>query len=299
MNYTRDEIKAGLMIVCSLIIFIFFVVTISGLELFQTTKEYSVLLKHTQGVVVGSLVRYGGLEVGKVTQLSISESNSSHIEIRLKIDEKIPIKKDSEAFLSSIGLLGDYYIEISSGSPNFSDLLPGGQINGRETPQFTQLTEPVEEISARLQILIDRISDLMNDQSREHVASMISTLDSLLKGNSQNVNEIMNNLNATTAHFEKMSQNLNQMFANEKLPIDTTWRSIDKTILQLQELTAQLQQTALNLNQVVISRDQNLAVILENVELMTKNLQTFTQNIKSRPWSLIRKAEQKPRALPK
>jgi len=298
MNYTRNEIKAGLMVIGSGILFILFIVIISGLEITRSMKNYTIFLKHTGGVVVGSLVRYGGMEIGKVTRVEISDKDNSFIEIDVKIDEKAPVKTDSEACLSAVGLLGDYYIEISAGSPEAPELPSGSIIKSRETTQFTQLTQPVEEISARLQVLIDRFNDLINDQSRQHVASMIASLDTLLTGNVQNINEIMNNLNATTADFQKISFNLNRLIENNDLKIDSTWNMINQTVLELHQLALQLQTATAHLNQVVQARDENLAAILEKVEQTTDNLEKFSKIIKDQPWSLIRKSAPPPRPLP-
>lgn len=298
MNYTRDEIKAGLMIVISGLVLALFIIAVSGLDLMRNTKEYKVLLRHSGGVVVGSLVRYGGLEVGKITQVKISGEDQQFVEFTLKVDEATPVKLDSKACLSSIGLLGDYYMEISAGSPDSEPLPPGGIILSKETTQFTQLAEPVEELSARLQTLIDRLSDLINDQSRQHVASMIATLDTMLSGNAENINEIVENLRITSAQFQKMSGYVERMLDDEDVQFESTWKNVDETVIQLQILTEELQKTAVNLNNVVSARDQNLSVILERIEQTTHNLESFTRNIKDRPWNLIRKSEPKPRKLP-
>jgi len=298
MNYNRNEIKAGLMVFCCFLIFITFIILISGLDLMKSTKVYHLHLKHTGGVVVGSLVRYAGLEVGKVTQVRVSEQDETEIKVGIQIDSKIPVKTDSEAYLSALGLLGDYYIEISPGSAQATELPAGSLIPSRETTQFTQLTKPVEEISAKLQVLIDGLNDLLNDQSREHVASMIASMDSILVGNIQNINAIMGNLTATTHDFQQITKNLNTLFSNKDLKIDSTWSSINQTVLQLKALTEQLQGTAATLNKVLITRDQNLANILENVEQTTENLEKFAETIKDRPWSIIRKSSPPERKLP-
>jgi ABC-type transporter Mla subunit MlaD len=234
-----------------------------------------------------------------VKGVNIAESDHTALEIKVEIDPKVPVTVDARAFLSSVGLLGDYYIEIMPGQPNSKRLPPGSYIPSVETTQFAQLTQPVEEISQKLQVLIERLSDLMNDQSRQHVASMIATLDCLLIRNAGNVDGILDNLQATTANIQKISQNLDRMTSMEDSKIDQTWKNVNQTVADLQMLTQQLQQTAGHLNQMVVTNDQNLAVLLMSIQETTDNLKDFTQQIKERPWNLIRKTEPKPRPLPK
>ncbi len=298
-NYTRDEVKAGLMVVLSGFILVVFIFFISGLNLGKKTKIYAVKLKHSGGVVVGSLVRYGGMEVGKVIEVHISEPDYTYLEMKINVDEKTPVKIDSKAFLSSLGLLGDYYIEISPGALNASELPPGSHIPSQETTQFSQLTEPFEDMSGKLQSLIDRINDLLNDNSREHVSSMLSSMDSILAGNVGNINGIMYNLKETTVNFQRISHQLDQLLNNENMQIEETWKNLNKTINEVQLLTQELQKTTSNLNQMVVSSDQNLTTIMSDLEQTTRNLNQFSQQIKEQPWSLIRKSSPKPRELPK
>ncbi len=297
-NYTTDEVKAGLMVVISGFILVVFIFFISGLNLGKKTKIYAVKLKHTGGVVVGSLVRYGGMEVGKITEVQISEPDNTYLEMKIEVDDKTPIKVDSKAFLSALGLLGDYYIEISPGTLTAPELPPGSPIPSQETTQFTQLTEPFEDMSVKLQDLIDRINDLLNDNSREHVSSMLSSMDSILAGNVGNINGIMSNLKETTANFQRISQQLDLMINNDNIQIEETWKTLNRTIEEVHLLTQELQKTTGNLNQMVVSSDQNLTTILNDLEQTTRNLNQFSQQIKEQPWSLIRKSSPKPRELP-
>lgn len=298
INYTRDEVKAGLMVVISGFILVIFIFFISGLNFGKQTKVYTIKLKHTGGVVIGSLVRYGGMEVGKVIEVHISEPDYTFLEMKVEVDAKTPVKVDSKAFLSALGLLGDYYIEISPGTLSAPELPPGSQISSQETTQFTQLTEPFEEISVKLQNLIDRISDLLNDNSRGHVSSMLASMDSILAGNIGNINGIMYNLKETTVNFQRISHQLDQLLNNENMQIEETWKNLNKTITEIQLLTQELQKTTSHLNQMVVSSDQNLTTILSDLEQTTRNLNQFSQQIKEQPWSLIRKSSPKPRELP-
>ena len=299
MEYKREEVKAGLMVVMSFLILIAFIMLISGSSIIKTTKTYSVRFQHCYGIVVGSIVRYAGMEVGKVTEVLIPQNDNTKIEFTLMVDEKTPIKIDSEAYISSIGILGDYYVEITAGSINKPLLPQGSQIKGRDATQIMQLTEPIEDISLKLQELIDRMNKLVNEQSQYHIASIIAHLDTLLIKNSENISETVGNLRKITANFERVSNRLDAMLDTEKVDLNQTAHSIDKTIEQLQTLILSLDKTANQLNHLTASRQTELDLIIENIGQITNNLKAFSQSMKEQPWNMVRINRPKERELPR
>lgn len=299
MEYKREEIKAGLMVVISFVILIGFIVLISGLNVLQTTKIYSVRFQHNYGIVVGSVVRYAGMEVGKVADILIPENDNTKIEFQITVDEKIPIKIDSEAFISSIGILGDYYVEITAGSLNKPLLPSGSQIKSRDATQIMQLTEPIEDVSFKLQELIDRMNKLVDEQSQYHIASIIAHLDTLLIKNSENISKTIGNLNQTTSNFKEMSHRLNTMLDSEKVDLGTMIKGVNKTIEQMQTLIVSMNKITNSLDQLAVSHQNELGLIIENMEQITSNIKTFSQSIKERPYNMVRITGPKERKLPR
>ena len=79
--------------------------------------SHRLYLKFSGGVQPGTPVRYGGLRVGTIQNVQVDPGDSTRIQVDLIVDRDTPIKTDSVARLSSLGLLSDYYIEISTGTP--------------------------------------------------------------------------------------------------------------------------------------------------------------------------------------
>ena len=160
MDYRPQEIKAGLMVVICTIVLLVFLITISGLHLFKSTKEYTARFDYTSGLEVGSVVRFGGMEVGVIKSMHIYEPDNSLIEFVLEIDENIPVKTNSEAVVTSIGLMGEFHINLSTGHPD-SALLPAGSLLKFKTvPSLSQLTEPIAEIAENLNVTLKDINQL-------------------------------------------------------------------------------------------------------------------------------------------
>ena len=58
MAYKSNEIKAGVMIVVGLVVFVVFLFAIFGIDFSDNTKEYNINLQYVGGISNGSLVKY-------------------------------------------------------------------------------------------------------------------------------------------------------------------------------------------------------------------------------------------------
>jgi phospholipid/cholesterol/gamma-HCH transport system substrate-binding protein len=80
MEYRSNEIKAGCFVGISIILLIATLFVVSGLDLFKSTKIYRARFNYTSGIEMGSIVRYGGMEVGTIKEVKIADDDNSRIE---------------------------------------------------------------------------------------------------------------------------------------------------------------------------------------------------------------------------
>src|SRR5690348_7156253 len=75
------------------------------------------------GLAQGSVVRYNGIQVGRVVEIRIDPQNTSQVRATIEIDQAATIiKSDVVASLEVQGLTGAAFIEITGGSQNASPL---------------------------------------------------------------------------------------------------------------------------------------------------------------------------------
>ncbi len=71
--------------------------------------------KFAGGIQPGGAVRFGGLTVGKVKSIRVDPQNTTRIEVQVVVNKDAPIKVDSVAKITTLGALGDNYIEDFDG----------------------------------------------------------------------------------------------------------------------------------------------------------------------------------------
>lgn len=126
------EIRVGLLIFAGLLSLGAIVFLVSEKQgLFSLKNRYYVDFESVGGLSVGNPVQLNGVTVGSVKDVVLPQ----------RIDEKLlivtisvnrlyaeRIREDSVARIKTIGLLGDKYIEITSGSPGTAQIEDGGRI---------------------------------------------------------------------------------------------------------------------------------------------------------------------------
>ena len=77
MDFKANEIKAGATIFIAGTVLLIFLVAILSINVGEETKEYLLTLNYVGGIEEGSLVKYGGMDVGAVAEISFPETESS------------------------------------------------------------------------------------------------------------------------------------------------------------------------------------------------------------------------------
>ncbi|MCG2814646.1 MAG: MlaD family protein, partial [Candidatus Aminicenantes bacterium] len=78
------------------------------------------------GIIVGSPVKYQGVDIGKVTNISVNPGDLSTIRVDVRIIEGFTVKTDMKAVLQYIGITLQKYIEISGGRTDAPNIPPKG-----------------------------------------------------------------------------------------------------------------------------------------------------------------------------
>jgi len=97
------------------------------------------------GLSSGSDIRINGIKVGTVTALTI-DPNSFAAEIKMSIDPKIQLPKDTSAAIASDGLLGSKFLKLEPGRA--ADKIPAGG-----AVETTRNYETIEDQVSRIMFL--------------------------------------------------------------------------------------------------------------------------------------------------
>jgi phospholipid/cholesterol/gamma-HCH transport system substrate-binding protein len=158
------QLRVGIMVIISLIVFAVAVFFISGQAGFFT-RHYTVkaFLSSAGDLREGAQVRLAGIAVGNVSKIGISpyDDRKRAVEIDLKIARTFQkrIRADSQASVETVGLLGDSYVDITRGTtgPQLED---GGEVHTAEKADIAAVMQNTNQVILNLNTLSSKLDDI-------------------------------------------------------------------------------------------------------------------------------------------
>src|SRR6201996_3294601 len=206
------------------------VVTILWLAGAQYSQEYAYYQAFCKGPVTGlgkgTVTRYNGIEVGRITNLEFDPSDPQRVIVTMQVQPNLNIRDDSVASIESQGLTGGSYVEISGGTASAPLLVAQDDqrypVIKTKQSTFAQLEQSAPEVVAKLNIATSRLNDLLNDNNRRSIAHILANLDqttSTLAKRSDDIDATLRNANQATANLRDASQDLKPTLADVDLTL--------------------------------------------------------------------------------
>ena len=107
------EVRVGIFVFIGLVILGYMALRVNKAK-FKTVEGYqlTVFFDSVSGLVKNSPVQVAGIEVGRVTNITLKDGRA---EVTMIIRKGVPIYADAQAAIKSQGVLGDKFIEITPG----------------------------------------------------------------------------------------------------------------------------------------------------------------------------------------
>ncbi len=247
MKITR-EIKTAVLVIASILLFIWGYSFLKGTDLFTDYKTLYVQYDNVEGLAAAAPVTINGLVVGKVNSITLQHATGKLI-VELQIKSDFPISKSSLVNIYEPGLIGGKQIQIV---PNFEDKTlakSGDYLNGRIVPGLTSLVgeklTPLQEKIERMVVSTDTL-----------ITNLNSVLDAKTKAN---LKSSLANLNATLAEFKEASATVNTMLAKNEGKISNSLTNVEKASANFSKISDSIAKA--NIGQTVKKLENSLASV--------------------------------------
>ena len=133
-NHTPQfKARLGIFIAVGIAIFVIAIFIIGKQQhLFNPVFKITTNFSNISGLQVGNNIRFSGIEVGIVDNISIINDSTVQVDMLIKKDVQQFIKADSHASISSSGIIGDKIIIITQGSTDSPMAVDGQHILSKE-----------------------------------------------------------------------------------------------------------------------------------------------------------------------
>lgn len=185
MGKKTNDFMIGLVVILSLAALLALTYKVSKFSFVKAGYELKVAFINSSGIEENAPVRLSGVEVGKVKNIQlVYGTGGTHVLLTLWLDADALVRKDSEAFVTSLGIMGEKYAELTAGSVGSPFLEPNSTIVGREPFDTAKFVEKGEQIADNLEQAIVDISKLtagVNEVIIVHREDLDKMLKNLVK----------------------------------------------------------------------------------------------------------------------
>ncbi len=260
-------------------------------QLFSSTFTVKAYFKNTEGLRNGASVRFGGIDVGAVSDVSIVNDTSGKVEVSLRINDDVKrfIKKDSRASIETEGLVGNKVVMVTMGSENSPEISSGGVILSKEPLSFSDIIEETQGIMAYTKEMTKNMSEIVIKVNRgEGTLGKILNDDQLFNAATDLTISANNSMTSLTEDmkkvfglFDELGKGVKDVVVNVNsivTRIDTVLQGVSEGKGFLGSLVSDKGKGGKSLNQildnlVVVSEDAKISAarLAENMEALKHN----------------------------
>jgi phospholipid/cholesterol/gamma-HCH transport system substrate-binding protein len=225
----------------------------------STDREYAwyevIFDRGVSGLEEGSAVKYSGIEVGDVYQLSLDPDDPRNVRALIRVYSDVPIKEDTRAGLALTNITGSMSIELEGGTPD-SRTLQGD----RESPPAIH-AEPSalntfmatsEKLFAKLDEVLTNASSMTSPENARNLTRSLENIEAISSGLMEqreelsrlvtSFDQLSGQTEATLKTFRDFGMTANALLDNEGRQLFVTaqsaMNSLEESTTRLEQLTA-------------------------------------------------------------
>nr|WP_320133934.1 MlaD family protein [uncultured Holophaga sp.] len=254
------ETKVGAFFVGTIAIAGVLVLRMEKWDIFGKKAAHEIQAEFSQvaGLNPQSAIRVAGVKIGTVERIALE---SGHAQVYLSLPKDFPVYADAVASLSSIGILGEKYIELDPGHPEAGLLSGAGPIRSRSGVSMDTLMETLAGIGQDVKGVTYALNKSIGGE-----------------GGREKLDEIVDNIRVLTAEFRAMSQEnhdtINRTMANAEAITAEIRERLPRIAQQVEELSR-------NLNGMVAENRPELKGTMQDIRRLAASFSSTSENLKS------------------
>lgn len=224
------ETKLGVFVVLAAFAAWAIMETLGGMEMLHGGYRVKAQFDTVQDLNVGSAVKMGGVEIGKVEQIALDDANNK-VTVIMKMHPDAIVKTDSKASVRFTGLMGQNYVSITFGTPGGAKVLDGTTLATEEQPDINAVMTKLDQAASG-------IADLGKSFSGDKIDNLLGPLTDFMKQNSGHLGQSISNIDNITGQIASGEGTIGRLIYRQEL-----YNSALDTVTNLQDAVADMRST--------------------------------------------------------
>ena len=182
------ETKLGLFFALAVIAIFIILESLGGFAFLKRGYHLQAQFRNVQELKVGDPVKMAGVLVGKVGQVTLSDSV---VLVRMDLNRDTEVKQNSKASIHFTGLMGQNYVNLDFGTPDSKRAVDNTVLMTEEQPDLNVLMTKLDRVAGN-------VENLTKSFSGDTLDNLIGPFTAFLKDNRTNLTATISNLKTTT-----------------------------------------------------------------------------------------------------
>lgn len=314
---TAIEVKVGALVLGAIAILVAFVLVLGDFSFSRGVVIYADF-NNAAGLKPGAAVRLAGIPAGSVRSVvyrggEVDEALGRPVYVRatLEIDPEMQpaIRQDAQFTITTQGVLGEPYIEISSTDPNLPPIVANAVYVGNDPPRLDMLLASAYAGIEGLRELVDRlnrrgenpirIDDFINNiaslagridervlENTEEIDSIIANVDLVVRElaeSRESIPVIVTNVESATGEFDRLGRSLNRVVGDGS-ELRRTVRNVDQVAAvaarEVEPLMLSARSTLETADAMLQENREGVRTTIANAEQITADLAAASTDVR-------------------
>lgn len=264
-----NYIFIGACFMLSLIGFVVFIFWFGESGFFKDeVRIYKSYTKRPLAIKADSLIKYKGINVGRVQNINFKDNNFEEIEITLEIRKDLPIKANSTLRVEQSGILGASFLALIQNEKS-TEIAQDGAVLMIGGDSMSQIMDAIPSIAGKVDYLLDSANGVLSEENAKNLTAILLSVNEAAK----NINILAQSLSRNTQDIEKIIANVSKIAQSTEQITNT--------------LNAKVAQGEYDLRSTIAPALGAIEGAMNELNAFAKNGSVFIQNLEQNPYNTI------------
>jgi len=289
MEYTRTEIRTGLLIVIATALAALVVFIVGDFRnLFTPKMSVEVVIDETGGLKKYAEVRYAGVEIGEVRGIRLTAEKRPRVVLELVVRRDSGIQRGSQARIKTLGFLGERYVEIAPPPTGGPPLAEGGRIEGLPTAQLEDLGPILDDMVGNIRAARSQMDSLLGDESfRKDLKEAVKRASELTEELKSVLSENRAELKQTLRHARSASGEVDTLIKERRDEISAALEDLASIADKMDRTADDLDALTKKSRGIVDRNESNIEGTITDLRSTARNVRDLSGDLKKSPHKLI------------
>lgn len=294
MKIFNREVKIALTAIVAIVLVYLLINFMKGINVFKSSNTYYVRFDNIAGLAVSNAVYANGYPVGIVRGIQYDYGNHERVVVAIELDKEMHMPRGTKAELVT-SLMGGVTMSLMLGPNPTDNLAQGDTISGGlhegAVEKVEALMPTIMDMLPKLDSIVTNMARLSADPALAQTLRNTAEITNNLRRTSAKLDamvgrdlpQMVQNLNKTSRNVERLSNNL------AAINLEETMNEVNASLAEVKQFSANINAMTYNLNSKLNSRDNTFGLLLndrklyDNLNRTVSSADSLLINVKAHP----------------